>query len=144
MQYHTITDIVKIPSSMLTKDLYSNILLILREKIGSCSSKYGCITNIASLDDIVDAKVCVADCTNHFKLTYTFGTFKPEIGVKYFATVYKSYPEGVLVFVENFASIRALIESFKCKEGDKVKIILTDLRLINGTYIGTGTVNTQK
>lgn len=138
MQYHSVTDVVKIPSNMLTEELKSNILVILRNQIGYCTNTYGCILKILSLDEIIDAKICMIDGTNHFKITYTIEAFKPLINVEYSATVYKSYLEGVLVYIENCMSIKALIEPFKCEEGDTIRIILTELQLSDGKFIATG------
>ena len=140
MERNTVTEIIKVPSIMLTSNIKSNILSIIREKEGTCIEKYGCIMSISSLDEILNAKVCISDEMNHFTVIYSFITFKPLIRVPYQSNVLKYYNDGMIVAVKGCCSIRALIEKpsrkYECNE--IVTVILDEIKFVESSFICVG------
>lgn len=126
---------------MLTKDLRQNILSILRAtKEGTCTKKNGCILNIVELLEIYDAKICIADRTNHFNVKYSFTTFMPEVDVEYSASVFKTYADGIIALVKGYPSVRVLVGPGKYSCGDDIKVKLRELQFIDESIMGVGDI----
>lgn len=135
------TEIVKVPSMMLTKDLRKNILSILcSTKEGTCTKKNGCILRIVELVEIIDALICTADKSNHFKVTYSYISFIPEIGIEYSASVFKSYQDGIIVIVNGYPSIKVLVPPGKYSCGDDVKVVIHELQFVDDSFMGVGDI----
>jgi DNA-directed RNA polymerase subunit E'/Rpb7 len=135
------TDVVKVPSFMLTKDLRQNILSILRStKEGTCTKKFGCILSIVELLDIHDSKICIADRTNHFHVTYSFNSFMPEVDVQYNASVFKSYPIGIIATIEGCTSIKILTPPGQYSCGDDIKVRIREIQFADESFMCDGDI----
>ena len=140
---NTITETIKVPSLMLSQNIKQNILSLLRStKEGFCTKKYGCVLKIVELIDIVEAIICIADKTNHFKVVYSFDSFLPEINVEYSGYVFRTYPpEGMIIVVAGCISIKILVSSSgRYSTGDEVRLIIRELEFISDSFMGVGDV----
>lgn len=134
----TVTELIKVPSSMLNTDLKNNIMMLLRAKEGTCTKKHGCILTIVSIDRIYSARICVADAMNHCLVEYTYDSFMPVVDVVYNATVFKSYSEGILLNINGCSSIRALTNPGPYKPGDSVHVTLKEIQYSDDAYMCVG------
>lgn len=95
---------------------------------------------IVELVDIAEAKICIADKTNHFKVVYSYISFMPKIEVEYSASVFKSYQDGIIVYIEGCPSIKVLVSPGKYSCGDDVKVIIRELQFVDESFMGVGDI----
>lgn len=122
---------------MLSHKIRAEILSLLKTtKEGTCTKKYGYIVRVISLDEIHDARFCIADKTNHFTVIYTINSFIPVIGDVYSATVFKTYTEGILANIEGYNNVRVLLPPGPQKCDDMVRVLLKAIQFTNNTFMG--------
>lgn len=103
----TISTTLTVQSDMLGENLKGNILTILKEKYEKkCTNKlYGYVLEVVAVEDIFDAYISTADCSNKVFVTYTIRSVKPRLNNMYFGTVKACYTTGILSNVKIFSDI---------------------------------------
>ncbi len=148
---HTITSEFAIPSSALGPQFYNVVLQTIQRKCGTCDDEHGLITNIVSIDEIVDSRISAANCTNYVTVRYSFDAIKPIVGMKLNATVVSLFQEGTFFVYKTFKLITTNgthvpatfddVEQYRCGECDAtfvktnvVRVKLTDVNFRDNTF----------
>lgn len=119
-------DTVIVPSHMLNRNIRANMLALMRMKEGTCSKK-GYIVRLLSLDKIHSGRFCTADSNNHFVVEYSYEILTPRKGDVYDATVFRSYPDGMLATVDIYPALRIMTPPGNYIPGNKITIVLEDV-----------------
>lgn len=101
----TISTTLTIPPEMLGENLKNNMLSLLKEKYEKkCTNKlYGYVLEVVAVEDIFDAYISDADCSNKVFITYTIRSVKPRLNNVYFGKIKACYTTGILSDIKIFS-----------------------------------------
>lgn len=140
----TVVETIRVPAFMMNTNIRDNIMSILRIAQGTCRMN-GCITDIVSLDDIIEATLYPFDSDAHVTVRYTYDVFKPSVGNVYNGIVYKSYDEGLLIDIEGYPTLRIMTKQPDDTEkkptiGQYVRVMIEEIRVRNNEFTILGCV----
>jgi DNA-directed RNA polymerase subunit E'/Rpb7 len=128
------TESIRVPSIMLTRDLKTNILDILKAKESTCTKKYGYITKIWCIDKIYKAYVTTADSSNIFQVEYTFDAFKPELSIVYQSIILAIFPQGIIAEINGCVKVLIVDVKDYVLVGQVINIRLNEIAFKSGQY----------
>jgi len=101
----TISTTLTVPPHTLGKNLKNDILTLLKEKYeNKCTNKlYGYVLEVVAVEDIFEAYISDADCSNKVFVTYTIRSVKPRLNNVYFGKVKACYQTGILSDIKIFS-----------------------------------------
>lgn len=108
----TVSKTLTVPSKMLGKNLKNNALTLLKDKYEKkCINKlYGYVLEVVAVENIFEAYISKADCSNRIFVTYTIRSVKPRLNNTYFGKVKGCYATGILSDIKIFSD-----KGFGCK-----------------------------
>lgn len=138
---------INLPSKYLDENVRSRLLELLKSDEGTCSKTRGVITEIVSLNAVLDNDICPADGSNRFTVDYTFRCVLPAKGDRTRGRVITAFEEGAFVQCDGYQTLAIggkyvknayEYECCSVRPNDEVQLVITDVDFKDGKFYCVG------